>query len=58
MMKADWTKADPEITKALKSYDRIGVPFYVAYDAGTGKGRGLGEILTPKIFKQAFSKEN
>lgn len=57
MMKADWTKADPEITKALKSYDRIGVPFYVAYDPGTGKGRGLGEILTPKIFKRAFSKE-
>jgi len=57
MMKADWTKADPLITEALKSYNRIGVPYYVIYDAGTGKGRGLGEILTPKIFKSAFDKQ-
>jgi len=62
MMKADWTKADPLITAALKSYNRIGVPFYVVYDAGSGTGRGIGEILTPKIFKNAFgfseNKEN
>lgn len=57
MMKADWTKADPLITEALKSYDRIGVPFYVVYDPNSGKGRGLGEILTPKIFKAAFGSE-
>lgn len=57
MMKADWTKADPEITKALKAYDRIGVPYYVIYEAGSEKGRGIGEILTPKIFKHAFLKE-
>lgn len=54
MMKADWTKADPTITQALKSFDRIGVPFYVVYVPGSGKGQGLGEILTPKIFKNAF----
>ncbi|MFM8269927.1 MAG: protein-disulfide reductase DsbD family protein, partial [Pseudomonadota bacterium] len=59
MMKADWTKADPLITEALKSYNRIGVPFYVVYEPGSGKGRGIGEILTPKIFKSAFeSKTN
>ena len=57
MMKADWTKADPLITEALKSYNRIGVPYYVVYDPGTGKGRGLGEILTPKIFKSAFESQ-
>ena len=55
MMKADWTKADPAITQALKSYDRIGVPFYVVYAPSSGKGKGLGEILTPKIFKNAFN---
>ena len=57
MMKADWTKADPLITEALKSYNRIGVPYYVVYDPGNGKGRGLGEILTPKIFKSAFESQ-
>lgn len=56
MMKADWTKADPAITQALKSYQRIGVPYYVVYAPGSGKGRGLGEILTPKIFKKAFGE--
>lgn len=57
MMKADWTKADPLITEALKSYNRIGVPFYVVYDPDSGKGRGIGEILTPKIFKSAFESK-
>lgn len=57
MLKADWTKADPLITEALKSYNRIGVPYYVVYQPGTGQGQGIGEILTPKIFENAFLKK-
>lgn len=30
-MKADWTKRDPEITKALANFGRSGVPLYVFY---------------------------
>ena len=26
---ADWTQSDPEITRALKSYGRSGVPLYI-----------------------------
>ena len=32
-MKADWTNADPVITKTLKQFGRVGVPLYVLYPA-------------------------
>lgn len=43
-MKADWTKRDPEITKALKNFGRSGVPLYVFY----------GEEKEPKILPQVL----
>lgn len=51
-IKADWTKRDPEITKALASFGRNGVPLYVYYPKGAaGKPSGapiiLPEVLTP-----------
>jgi thiol:disulfide interchange protein DsbD len=33
-LRADWTNADPAITKILKQFGRPGVPFYVLYPAG------------------------
>jgi thiol:disulfide interchange protein len=33
-LKADWTNGDPEITKALRSLKRNGVPVYVIYQEG------------------------
>lgn len=35
--KADWTNADPEVSKALKSFGRVGVPLYVFYRPGEAK---------------------
>ncbi|HEY1769017.1 MAG TPA: thioredoxin family protein [Chthoniobacterales bacterium] len=32
-MKADWTNADPVITKTLQQFGRVGVPLYVLYPA-------------------------
>ncbi len=32
--KADWTNADPVVTRALKSFGRVGVPLYVLHRAG------------------------
>ncbi len=51
-IKADWTKRDPEITAALASFGRNGVPLYVYYPKGVGgKPSGapiiLPEVLTP-----------
>lgn len=47
-LRADWTKKDPEITKALQKFGRSGVPLYVLYRKGH----------TPKIFSQLLSQGN
>lgn len=54
LFRADWTNSDPEITKALEAYGRIGVPVYAAYGAGSDKAILLPQILTEDIVKQAF----
>lgn len=43
---ADWTKADPEITRFLESHNRQGVPLYVYY-AADGSTKILPQLLTP-----------
>ena len=54
-MKADWTNANPEITAALKSFGRVGVPFYVIYPAGDAEHPiVLPELLTESIFAGAL----
>jgi thiol:disulfide interchange protein DsbD len=54
-MKADWTNANPEITAALKSFGRVGVPFYVIYPPG-GEPIVLPELLTEAIVIEALKK--
>jgi thiol:disulfide interchange protein DsbD len=44
--KADWTNADPAITKILKQFGRPGVPMYVLYPAGKSP------ILFPELLTQ------
>ena len=49
-MKADWTNADPVITKTLKQFGRVGVPLYVLYPASTPtQPIVLPELLTERI---------
>lgn len=56
-MKADWTNANPEITAALRSFGRVGVPFYVIYPAGRPADPIiLPEILTESILLEALRK--
>ncbi|MFO1242149.1 MAG: protein-disulfide reductase DsbD family protein [Rickettsiales bacterium] len=45
---ADWTKADPEVTKFLETHQRQGVPLYVYY-AADGSQTVLPQLLTPSI---------
>ncbi len=47
-LKADWTNADPAITKILKQFGRPGVPFYVLYPAGESPIT-FPELLTKSI---------
>lgn len=49
-MKADWTKNDPVITKALKQFGRNGVPLYVLYGKdSTQDAMILPQVLTPDL---------
>jgi len=49
-MKADWTNADPVITKTLKQFGRVGVPLYVLYPAATPHQ----PIVLPELLTQAL----
>ena len=56
-MKGDWTNADPAITVALKSFDRVGVPLAVYYPPGKRSDPiVLPELLTEKIVFEALVK--
>ncbi|MEX1119827.1 MAG: protein-disulfide reductase DsbD domain-containing protein [Terrimicrobiaceae bacterium] len=56
-MKADWTNSNPEITKALAAFGRVGVPFYIIYPAGrANEPIILPEILTEQIVLDAITK--
>ena len=49
-MKADWTNADPVITKTLKQFGRVGVPLYVLYPAATPHQ----PVVLPELLTQAL----
>ena len=56
-MKADWTNSNPEITAALKSFGRVGVPLYVIYPGGNaGAPVVLPELLTESILADALHR--
>jgi len=58
LIKADWTRKDPEITRALAKYGRNSVPLYVVYGNKESKPVILPEILTPAIVLDALEKIN
>ena len=51
-IKADWTNADPAITKILKQFGRPGVPMYVLYP-----GKDAEPILFPELLTQSLILE-
>jgi thiol:disulfide interchange protein DsbD len=57
LMKGDWTNRDPEITKALSSFGRAGVPRYVIYNAkpGTAEPEVLPQLLSASVVRDAFA---
>ncbi len=58
LLEADWTKYDPKITQAIKSYHRLGVPLYVFYpnkvNGNKEKKIILPEVLTSKLLIKTF----
>jgi thiol:disulfide interchange protein DsbD len=49
LLRADWTRHDEAITRALTALGRSGVPAYVLYIPGQSEPRLLPEVLTPGI---------
>jgi thiol:disulfide interchange protein DsbD len=48
LMKADWTRRDQAVTRALAEHGRLGVPLYVLYGRDPARApRLLPEVLTP-----------
>ena len=58
MLKADWTKGDPEITEILKQHGRAGVPMYLVYPGGGKEAQPvlLPELITSQTVLDALNK--
>jgi thiol:disulfide interchange protein DsbD len=54
LLKADWTRRDPEITRALAELGRNSVPVYALYPAGEGDPVLLPSVLTKEIVLEAL----
>jgi len=55
LFRADWTHSDPEISKALRQFNRDGVPLYLLYSPkNKDKPQVLPEVLTPSIVLKAL----
>jgi thiol:disulfide interchange protein len=54
MVKADWTNRNPEITRALASFGRNGVPLNVIYSENLAEPMILPAVLTPGIVLDAL----
>jgi thiol:disulfide interchange protein DsbD len=52
----DWTNQDPEISAYLDQYQTPGVPLYVLYPKGSGKGEKLPQLLSMKTMREAMTK--
>jgi DsbC/DsbD-like thiol-disulfide interchange protein/cytochrome c biogenesis protein CcdA len=46
VLRGDWTRRDPAITRYLTAQGAAGVPLYVWYPAGSGAARQLPQVLT------------
>jgi thiol:disulfide interchange protein DsbD len=54
LVRADWTRRDPDITRALSALGRTGVPVYVLYPPG-GKPVLLPEVLQQQTVLEALA---
>ncbi|MFP5248544.1 MAG: protein-disulfide reductase DsbD family protein, partial [Acidobacteriota bacterium] len=56
LLKADWTREDPAITRTLTALGRSGVPVYALYAPGQTAPTLLPQVLTPGIVTDALAK--
>ena len=53
-LRADWTRRDPEITRALTEQHRVGTPLYLLYSVHSDQPKILPQILTTDIVINAL----
>ena len=56
LLKADWTRQDPAITRALTALGRSGVPVYALYTPGEQSPKLLPQVLTPSIVTDVLAQ--
>ncbi len=56
LLKADWTRQDEAITKALARFGRSSVPLYVVYGPGLPEPRVLPTVITPALVVEALEQ--
>jgi len=56
VIKGDWTRRDPAITRYLASQGAAGVPLYVWYPANGAPPRVLPQVLTPALLADLAHK--
>jgi thiol:disulfide interchange protein DsbD len=56
LLKADWTRQDPAITRTLADLGRSGVPVYALYVPGQNSPQLLPQVLTPGIVTEALAQ--
>lgn len=56
VMRADWTRPDPGISRYLATFGRYGIPLDVVYGPGRPSGEALPELLTPGIVLAALDR--
>ena len=52
VLRGDWTRRDPEITRFLASQGVAGVPLYLWYPNGGGDARQLPQVLGPNTLAE------
>ena len=51
VLRGDWTRRDPAITRFLEAHGAAGVPLYLWYAPGVGEATILPQVLTPALLE-------
>lgn len=51
---ADWTNDNPDISALLDRYNRVGIPLYLYFPAGSSEAQILPQILTKDIMRSVL----
>ena len=57
VLRGDWTRRDPAITRYLEQHGAAGVPLYVWYPAEGGAPRTMPQLLTPQTLIVAATQQ-